>query len=136
MKTITGTDLQNLRKEIDQALEALGKKYDIKFRAGNASYTGTNATFKLEIATKGEGGEVITKEAADFKIYAERFGVKPEDLGKEIDLMGRKFKLVGILPKSRKFPFSGKDLVDGKSYKLPENAVVKALGYQLRPSFF
>jgi len=123
----SAVDFNQLRSEINQALEGVGKKYGVNFQARNASYLDQVATFKLELTTLGEGGTVETKEAKEFKSMATLYGMKPEDLGKTVTIQGRKFEITGMKPKSRNC-ITGKDS-SGRGYKLPLAGVKRSLGY-------
>ena len=50
-----------IRPKIIAALQELAEEYDISFETGNAKFTPTNATMKIEIATKNEEGVTISK---------------------------------------------------------------------------
>lgn len=118
-----------IRSEIDQALKALAEKFDVTISAGNASFTPESVTFKLAVTTKGEGGKVETKEGKDFKLYAEMYGLKKEDLGKEIKVGINTYIITGLALKSRKYPVTVTDTRSGTGYKLQMSAVKRALGY-------
>ena len=62
-------NLQTLRVDMDKALQSVAKKYGITIKAGNASFSGNECTFKVKLNTKGTDGTVITKEAKDFDRY-------------------------------------------------------------------
>lgn len=118
----------SLRSELSEALAKIGEKHGIAVRLGNCKFTEDNATFKLEVATRANTGEVMSKDAVAFKSHAVLFGVKPEDLGRTFAFNGRNFTLTGLNPRRPKFPFSATCKEDGKSYKLPKAGVVSALG--------
>lgn len=128
IKEFNTANLPQLRAEINSALEALGEKYDVDIKAGNASYSTEVATFKLSITTKGVAGEVETKEAKDFKLGASLYGMKKEDMGREVTVFGRKFVITGAKWRSGN-PIIGLDKAKGKSFKLPLGEVKKSLGY-------
>ena len=124
------TDFNGLRTEINDALKALGVKYGVSIKAGNASYNSELATFKLELTTLGQGGAVETKEAKDFKSHASMYGMKADDLGKTVTIQGRQCQITGLKPRSRNC-IIGKDLSSSKSFKLPLAGVKKSLGYEV-----
>jgi hypothetical protein len=111
----------NLRKEMEAAMQVVAAKHGIVIKFGNCKFSPENASFKLDVATKAQNGSVITREATAFKQSAVYYGLKSEDLGKVFTFNGKTFKLTGLLPKSRKYPFQATCLQDGKSYKLPES---------------
>lgn len=116
-----------LRDEIDLALGAVAEKYGISIQAGNAKFSDNNITFKLELATKSDDGNVMTKEAEDFKRYAIMLGLRPEILFTEFEFNNKRFQLIGYKPKSPKYPFLAKCTYTGQTYKLPEQGVLRVL---------
>lgn len=130
---IDKTLLKTLRIDIDQALIAIGEKHGVALKTGNASFTDENATFKLDVATIGESGIAVTKEAADFKLHSLGFNMKPEDLGTEFTSpYGEKFVLMGCKPRSKKATLVAKKVENGVMYKLPLAAFPNAscIGYR------
>ncbi len=119
--------LRALRPRIEEALEALGQEFNIQLSLGSATYRGSNATFKLELAEKTAGGEVQTKEMADFKAYAWMYGLKPEHLHETITYAGNEYTIVGLKQRSPKYPLLGR-AEDGKTYKLPIQAARSLTG--------
>ncbi len=118
--------LHNLRAEIDNALADLAESYGLVIKAGGASFTSTNATFKIEIATKSQDGEVQTKERTAWLSLASLYGADPDKLGKVVSYFGNEYKILGLLPKSRRFPVLAEKLGTGKNFKLPIECVKKA----------
>jgi hypothetical protein len=77
----------------------------------------------------GENGIVASKEASDFKRLASKYGLSPDDLGKEfVGVNGKKFKLLGCKPRSSKYPLVAEEVGSGKKFKLTTAAVCKGLG--------
>lgn len=118
---ITKPFLKQLREELDAAVASIGAKYDLRIRTGNATFSidGSNATFKLEVAAIGEGGEVVTREATAFKTYAPMEGYQAEALGQIVKVGAESYKITGYNAKAQKFPILGQRVSDGKTYKLP-----------------
>lgn len=115
-------EIENIRRDINAALKAIGEKYDVTILAGNASYNDDMVQFKLTCTTKGENGEVETKEAKDFKLYASMYGLKPEMLGKEFQYGRDRFQITGLKPRSQKCVIV-KMVGTDKSYKFEPEAV-------------
>ena len=119
MKRIGSGELKLLATEIEEAVQSVAKKHGIQIKRGRGVYGGANATLKLEIATMGTGGQVQTREAEDFKLYAKLYGMEADDLGKEFtDFDGEVYKITGFKPRSRKYPVLV-ERCDGKGFKMP-----------------
>ena len=119
--------LKFLRGEIDTALKAVADKHDIVLKLGNISFSGNNASMKVEASVKNASGEVITKEAEDFKRQAMFYGLEPSDLGKTVTMRGQKYTICGLKPKSTKYPILAKR-GDGAVVKVPLDMIKRALG--------
>jgi len=104
-----------LRERLDISLKALAEELGVEIEAGNASFNGSNATFKLKISTKNNDGTVNSKEAEDFKMYAFRWGLKPEDLNKEVIINGETYRISGAKPRSSKYPILAEQLTGSRA---------------------
>jgi hypothetical protein len=118
--------IEPLRQEIDAALKAIGEKYGISIKAGNASYNAEMVCYKLECTTMGENGEVETKEAKDFKAYAFMYGMKADDLGKTFKMGRDSFTINGLKPRSRNAVIA-KKVGTTQNYKFDPEMVKQAL---------
>lgn len=128
MKKIDTVVLKRLREEINEALTQVGKKYSLSLRAGNCSYSESMATFKLEVATIGEGGRVVTKEETQLPRYCELYGFTVKDAEKVFSYKGEDAKVVGINPRKQKFPIVIELLKSKKRYLIPEESALKLMG--------
>lgn len=120
MKKITRATCKLMRDEINLALADLGKRYELKIHAGNASYTDNSVTFKVECLLEG-----FDKAKDQFEECAHLFDLTKDDYGRDFNFRGRTFKLVGLKPRSPKFPIIG--FRAGKRWKLPEGALESLL---------
>ncbi len=68
-----------------------------------------------------------TKEADDFAAHAFMFGLQSGHFGKTFTFRKRAYKIVGIRPKSYKFPILGARVPDGKVFKFPVDTVTTNL---------
>ena len=120
MKKLTKFDkssLRSLRQDIDGALIEIGELYGVSLTAGNASFTTSNATFKLNINLLNKEGVAETREMLDLKAF------HPEFVNKKITLFdGREAKVVGFNRRAKKFPFLV-ETVDTKVYKVTSNQI-------------
>ena len=116
IKQFDKTNLQVLRMEMDKALQAISNKYGITIKAGNASFSGNECTFKVKLNTKGTDGTVITKEAKDFDRYKGLHGMDHLSVGDTIYIQGSPYILTGFNTRARKAPINFTNSV-GSGYK-------------------
>lgn len=116
-----------LRERLSE-LQDIEKEYGIKISLGNCTYSDSNATFKLEVSDIGDNGEVMTKEAEDFKRRASLYGLSPKDLGRVIKdpLSGEEYTIIGLKTRSTKYPILAKGK-NGKTYKFPVDVIKRML---------
>jgi len=122
---MTAALLRQLRPEIQAALADLGKRFGVGFEVGDAKYSGSNATFRLEVGIIGNDGRVVTKEAENFKFLAPMYGLSESDLGRRFMLNGKPHTIVGINPNAPRFPILTE--CHGRKYKVPAESVKRAL---------
>lgn len=121
-------NLKNMRKEINQALTALGDKYGVMFEIGNIRFSDHNFRTQLSVTVSNPNLEIQGAKANDFNRYCGIYGLVPSDLGKTFKgLTGETYKLVGLKSKSTKYPFVG-ERADGKKFKFTAEQVRKELG--------
>jgi hypothetical protein len=112
-----------------QALELLAPMEtggQLKIAAKGGSIGTTFVTLKFEFAEVGKDGVAEPREAADFKALARFHGLSADDLGKPFVSRGEHYEIVGLKPKSHKFPILGRHC-DGKVYKFPAESVKQGL---------
>lgn len=118
--------VRDVRERLTQSLEQTAKVMGVAIKVGRATFSDNNITFKVEVAAIGEDGEVQSREAENFKLYAYRYGLKPEDLGKTFQYGRREYTIVGCSPRSYRFPILVKR-EDGVTVKVPGDTVKFAL---------
>ena len=114
IKQFDKSNLQVLRMEMDKALQAISNKYGITVKAGNASYSGNECTFKVKLNTKGSDGTVITKEAKSWDLYkglanGPLDGLQHLSIGDTIKIQGNTYTLSGYNTRARKAPINFKN---------------------------
>jgi hypothetical protein len=122
------TKLREIRAKLDTILAEFGEENGINVKLGNATYSDSNATFKLEVADINEDGEALTKEATNFKIYASRNHLTAEDFGATFCSRGKTFEICGLNTRAHKMPILAKCKEDGKTYKFDGLSVARNLG--------
>ena len=116
VQQFTRVNIKGLRNEIDEALDQVAKKYGITISAGNCSFSGNEANFKLKLNTIGEGGTVITQESQNWDFYKSRTNCGHLNIGDTIQLQGNSYTLTGYNTRARKAPIQFKDS-RGNGYK-------------------
>ena len=114
-------NLQDLRVEMDNALKSLEKKFGITIKAGNASFSSNECTFKVKLNTTSTDGAVITKEAKTWDLYkglthGPLDGLKHLSVGDKITISGNTYILSGFNTRAKKAPINFTDL-NGRGYK-------------------
>ena len=105
-----------LRNEIDKALDRVANKYGITISAGNCSFSGNEANFKLKLNTIGDSGTVITRESQMWALYKNRTQCSHLKVGDEIQLQGNTYTLTGYNTRAKKAPIQFTDS-SGRGYK-------------------
>ena len=121
--------MQLLRAPIEEALKAVGAQYGVDLKVGKGKYGHTNGSFTLEIGLPQGDGNVMDADAAAYKVNAFVFGLKAEWLFQTVTINGTVYKIVGLKPRSQKYPVIGESLRDGKRYKLTAASVQRAMGH-------
>ena len=132
IKTFDSQNLKELRKDIDAALASVKAKHGVSLSLGNISYDPTigRATTKMTMFVVGDGAAATdpravaeAKRIAEFKVAAESYGLKVEQLGATFTYGRDTYKLAGLNTKARKRPVLGTSLRDGKTYVFPEEVI-------------
>ena len=107
---ITRGDCDVVRRAVVAALAGVEEQFGLKLVTKPGRFSDTSFTFPIEFATVGGEGIVNSLEAENFRRQSHRFGVPADALGTTITLSnGREFKLTGMDPRRRKFPFTGEE---------------------------
>ena len=116
IETFNKPQIVQLRSEIDKALDRVAKEYGITISAGNCSFSGNEANFKLKLNTIGEGGTVITRESKMWNLYKSRTNCSHLNVGDTIIIQGNPYTLSGYNTRARKAPINFTDS-RGNGYK-------------------
>lgn len=129
LKQFDGTSVRRIMDECRAALEPIAEKYGLVLDRKGSTYHRDALPVMLQFMIKDvdEDGNVLTAEAKAFQKYAVMFGLKAEDLGREFMFRGETFRVVGLRPKSPKFPVLAENVRTGKTFKFREADVLAGL---------
>jgi len=96
IKQFTGTNLKQVRKEIETKLEEL-KALGLDVSIGNISYDDTKFTTKMTVSLA-SAGDIYEQE---FKSKCDYFGMKEDLVGTTFTLRGKEYVFRGFRPNAR-----------------------------------
>lgn len=111
----------------EKALQQIAEEFGVQITRKGGNYSDGSATIKFEFAEIGEDGTAKTREAEDFAMYANRYGLEASDLGRDFTSRGDTFTISGCAPRARKMPILATRKADGKRYKFNHHDVKRAL---------
>ena len=120
---------RTIREAVDAALEEVGKKLGLSIKVvGNATFSSTNMTMKVEAAEIAEGGAVMSREAQAYQLMAPMVGIPASTLGWTFTSGGKTFTIRGWNNKAHRMPI----LCDcnGRGYKFPVETVRACIAIQ------
>jgi len=120
--SFTKPNLKSLRVDLNSALDKVAKEYGIEITTGNISFSGNNATIKVEASVIGENGTAMTKEATDFEMYAKLHGINAK-VGDTFTHGGKVYTIEGWKSRARNQPIVVGN--GGNSYKVSIDLVKK-----------
>ena len=122
-----------LREKMEVVFSDLGEEMGVTITVGSMRYSSDHVKVSSRVDIPNEVGG-SQKGAEDFTRLAHHYGLRAEDLGKEFEYGGHKYRLVGANPRAPKYPIQGMRL-DGKrageGWRLPPAAVVNALPFKV-----
>ena len=109
MTEFTKSQLDTLRKQMQNALKMFGDKADMTIEVGNCRYSGGQATFQVKCLLKG----AKTREQQDLEFYAKLEGIDTTAIAK---LQGEDMSIVGYKSRARKNKWILQRLRDGAEF--------------------
>jgi hypothetical protein len=110
-----------------EALKVLADAEGLVVVARGGTIGDSFAVLKFEFIAPGSTGQRETEEIEAFRQLAGLYGLKPEDLGREVVLKDGVFKLAGINPRAERQPFVIARVSDGRKFRCRADVVVKQL---------
>ena len=107
--------------EVESLLAYLAKQFNLTLQRGNGRFGADQLTVKYTFNVKATDG---TGAPADFAVKALRIGLPADCFGKEFTTFdGKRYKIVGLNLRAKKYPVQCEYLKTGKRYKLGAAAV-------------
>ena len=127
-KPVTKFGRANVRailEECRKALEPIAERHGLTLDRNGKTYQldALPVMFQLLVKEIGADGQEMTTDGKAFVRHAAQFDLKPEDLGTEFTDTRGTFRIIGLLPKSWKFPILVEDVQTGKKLKFPSERV-------------
>lgn len=115
--------VKQLRNEMDKVLAELGEKHGLGIKVGNISFDDRGFTAKVEAieADNPQDQESIDRARFERDVKAV-YGLEKDDFHREFNYNGTTFKIVGVKPRSTKYPVIGEN-ANGTRYKFILRAV-------------
>lgn len=116
----TKTALNTIRTDLNAALAVVAAKHGITLDFKNISYSDNSFRTTLH----GSSSEsAVDNNKSEFERYAARFGINVTAFNETFINRGDTFTIVGIKPRSHKYPILAKQRSNGKTYKMPMSAI-------------
>jgi hypothetical protein len=131
MADITSIDKTVARKlgaEVEAAIKTVAEKYGLTVDVRGGTFTENDYTPKVTL-------KVIGADKATFEQYASWYGLTGDDFGAVFTLNREQFRITGINTRAPKFAIKVARVKDGKGFKAPTEAVLRALGREVKPEF-
>lgn len=129
IKSINRSTVSQLLEEASEALAVVADRHGIVLERKHCTYSETEVpvAFKFVIPERAEDGTAIDPKETEFRKYARRFGLEPDDYGKLFKTYNGVYRVSGIKPRGKKYPVLGEHVDSGRTFKFPASQVVDGL---------
>ncbi|MCK5644995.1 MAG: hypothetical protein KAJ19_29615 [Gammaproteobacteria bacterium] len=112
-------NLNTFRSEINTALAAIEAKHGVKFEIGRITFTDNNFRTRLECTSASDkSGNAVDPRQTKFEANSWKFNIAKDAFGKTFSKGGRKYKIVGLNPRAKKYPLQC-EAPNGQQWKMP-----------------
>ena len=108
-------------------LKEIEDELGVTFSRGSGSYDSATYSMKVTATVDNVDGSTRTPEMMDFERHASMYGLEAENLGATFTQGGTEYEIVGMKPRSSKYPILAKSFTNGKTYKFPADTVKRLL---------
>lgn len=110
----TKTNLDNIKFEMNKALQQVSKQFNIQLKVGGIRYEDNSCTIKVNCAIDNGDGEASI-DKTNWNNYCFLSEMKKEDFGKQFMLFGKSYTICGYDKRAKKYPIIAKN--KNKRYK-------------------
>jgi hypothetical protein len=121
---LTSKEFGVFRTEVEQALQEIGKKYNVNIKGGKIKYSSNSFNLDLQVNKKEINGKSF--EQAEFEKYCMLYDFKPEDYRKEFIVKGKTFYITGFALRASKMPILAVNS-KGEGYKFTEETIKRLM---------
>jgi hypothetical protein len=111
-----------LHTELDEAVRAVAAKHGMDITKSRGAFSDGLFRLNVEIAEDGK-----SSEASAFTQLAHVYGLRANMLNSLVTLHGQTYRIVGLLPRSTKFPVVVEN-ADGRKLKVTASAIARLAG--------
>jgi hypothetical protein len=133
----TRAECQRVREEVTAKVRDVARQFGLEVEFANGRFTVDEFTLPFTFRISGAAQEaLIEKERAEFEMFAEVVGLKPEHYGREVDLPDGLYRIVGLKPEAPKNNViiekvrtrTGQKAMTSKRFICPHTEILDALG--------
>jgi len=129
IKQFNRASCREVAEKVLAVLTPVAASFGLHVKKSPGSYTDNTYTMKIEFSTIDEEGIPKTGIRRDYMFHCDYFGLKPEWLDKVfiLDSTGESYKIIGLKPKSHKYPILAEDVITKKVFKFPAATIKRLL---------
>lgn len=115
--------LKRFRHDFSHLAKVLEDEFGVTIKLGNISYDNTGFKTSMTVVN-GEGVDIQSMQLEkDFLNNCWKYGMIDTDLHRVFTYQGDEYQIVGMKPRSKKYPFVVKHLTSGKLSKFSKQII-------------
>jgi hypothetical protein len=118
-----------MRDPLTLALRTFAAEHGLDVQVGTMKYSGTEIRMQVTLTTRAADGTPIDLDREYLRVHGQVLGLPANAFGVEFsDGVGQTYRIVGLAPRSRKYPVVCQRLSDGKRLRFQTFTVRAYLG--------
>lgn len=115
---INGDVCDRIRHELNNAFRTIEAELGISIKIGRMRYDATNVRCKLEASVVSESGDVMTREAVNWALYAPQAGLGADWIGRDVETGGGRYHITGWNTRAGVYKVQATKYPDGRRIKM------------------